>query len=194
MAYIESKDRNPFGEDFDETILEDSGRDSTWLEGYSDKRIERQLAIRRGDKVEPLPNRYHLARAKTFDGQRADGQRIFHWRSRKGYKPVEWNEETFKELGINPSSNPAFYKGEDGLVYNGSNMLMVADKAVAAANWHKLQDDQAQMQAAAANRMQAAGEAYAAATGGPDPTFAIVEDSKGRRIADQPTRQKKSKK
>lgn len=191
MVYIESSDRNPFGEDFDESILADAGRDSTWLEGYSDKRIARELAIRRGDKVDPLPNRFHLARAKSFDGQRADGQRVFHWKSRKGYEPVAWDEEVWKRLGINPASNPAFYRGEDGMVWNGTQLLMVADRKTAAANYIKQQDEKQAMEAAAANRMKAAGERYAAATGGSDPTFAIVEDSRGRKIADQPTRQKK---
>lgn len=192
MAYIEAKDRNPFGEDFDESILQDAGRDSTWLEGYSDKRIERELGIRRGDSTDPLPYRFHLARAKTLDGQRTDGQRVFHWRSRKGYKPVEWNEENFKTLGINPVSNPAFYKGEDGLVYNGSNLLVVADAKVASANYKKMQNEQAIMEASAANRMEDAGQKYAAATGGSDPTFSIVEDSQtGKEIGKQPTRRKK---
>ena len=191
MTYIEANDRNPFGDDFDESILQDGAKDSTWLQGYSDKRIERELALRKGEKVLPLQHRFHLARAKTEAGK-TNGQRVFHWQSRKGYSSVQWNEETFKELGIDPTENPAYYKGEDGLVYNGSNVLMVAPKEVAAANFARVQDELEAQRASAANRMADAGAEYAATTGGASPTFATQDNPRtGEEVEDRPTTAKR---
>ncbi len=188
MAYIEANDRNPFGDDFDEKILQDAGKDSTWLQGYSDKRIERELALRNGDKVQPLEYRFHLARAKTEDG----GKRVFHWQSRMGYSTVKWDEENFKRLGIDPTENPAYNKGEDGLVYNGTQVLMVAPRQVAAANFAKVQDELDVQRAAAANRMADAGERYAAATGTASPTFATQDNAlTGEVVEDRPTTKKR---
>ncbi len=137
--FIAAQDRNPFGEEFDESILTDPGHDSTYIEGYSDVRRDRELALRARQPVKPLKHRLQWARAKTFDGQRADGKRIMHWQTEKKYEALSYEEAV--RLGYRVDKNPAIRKGEDGLAYLGERVLMYASARVAAANLKKVQQD-----------------------------------------------------
>ncbi len=137
--FIAVHDRNPFGEEFDESILSDPGRDSTYIEGYSDVRRDRELAFRSGERPKPLKHRLHWARAKTFDGQRADGRRMMHWQTEKKYEALPYVEAV--KLGYMVNKNPAIRQGEDGLAYLGERVLMYCSAKVAAANLKKVQDD-----------------------------------------------------
>lgn len=152
--YITVQDRNPYGEDVDEALLNDPGKDSTFIEGYSDVRRNRDLAIRDGKKVPPLKHRLQWARALSFDGTKADGKRVMHWQSRKGYKPLAYDEAV--KLGYRVDRNPAIRKGSDGNAYLGEQMLMCADARTAATNLLKVQRDQEAQLAAPQARMDEA--------------------------------------
>jgi len=189
MAFITTQDRNPFGEDIDQDLLAGSGQDSAYIEGYSDKRVQRELAIRRGERADALPHRLHWARAKTFDGARLDGTRVQHWQANKGYRPLPYDEAL--KLGYRLDKNAAILKGEDGNAYLQDRMLMVCDAAKAAANYRKVQDATSAQNEQAASRMQQAAEQYEARTGVRPPVFTYLEDREGN---EQPARKQQSKK
>jgi len=156
--YIEVSDPSPFGEQFDQAVLQDSGKDSTYIEGYSNVRTQRELAVARGERPEPLRHRLHWARGKTLDGVRDDGRRISHWQVNKHYRMLPYEEAV--KLGYDVTANPAIRKGEDGLAWLGERVLMVADAPIAAANLKKVQQDTTAMLEAPQTRMQDAVESY----------------------------------
>ena len=157
--FVEVHDRNPYGEDFDESLMEDAGIDSTFIEGYSDIRKERELAVRNGT-IPPAPLRHRLqwARAKSFDGQTNDGRRMHHWQTKKHYKTLRYDEAI--EMGYNLSQNPAIKKGEDGLAYLGYQVLMYADGPTAAANLKKVMRDTEEQKERPKQKMQEAVERF----------------------------------
>lgn len=157
-AYIEVRDRSPFGEEIDEELLNDPGKDSTFIEGYSDVRTKRELALRRGEHVRPLRHRLQWVRAKTLDGQKADGKQVMHWKVDKGYRPMKYDEAV--EAGYFVDKNPAIEKGEDGFAYHGEQILMVADAKTAATNLRKVQRDSEEMLAKPQRDMEAAVERF----------------------------------
>ena len=172
--YIAVEDRNPYGDDVDESLLNDPGKDSTYIEGYSDVRRNRELAIRDGTPSTPLKHRLQWARARSFDGTRNDGRRVMHWQSRKGYAPLAYDEAL--KLGYRVDKNPAIQRGPDGMCYLGEQMLMVADARTAATNLKKAQNDlQAQMEAPQ-QRMEAATSRFNARGAGKASAFAFVGD------------------
>jgi len=137
--YVEVSDPSPFGEQFDEAVLQDSGKDSTYIKGYSDVRQQREIAVSQGERPTPLRHRLQWARGKTLDGVRDDGRRISHWQVNKHYRMLPYDDAV--TLGYDVTANPAIRKGEDGLAWLGERVLMVADAPVAAANLKKVQQD-----------------------------------------------------
>lgn len=179
--YIEVEDRNPFGEEFDEQILQGNGTDSTFIEGYSDVRRDRELAVRKGEKVPPLKHRFQWARAKSADFQRADGKRVMHWQVNKHYQPIRY-EDALK-MGYNLKSNPAITQGEDGLAYHGDQVLMYCDARVAASNLKKVQQDTAFALEAPKRRMEkAVAEFNAKNVGAKAEAFSFLEARDGTEI------------
>ena len=141
--YVQVEDRNPFGEEFDESIMEDPTRDSTYIEGYSDVRRQRELDVRAGKDPAPLKHRLQWARAKTFDGARNDGRRVMHWQTNKRYEIIDYDEAV--KMGYRVDLNPAILRGEDGRAYLGERVLMIASAKVAAANLKKVRRDTAEL-------------------------------------------------
>lgn len=133
---ITVQDRNPYGDDIDEALLNDPGRDSTFIPGYSDVRTQRELALRRGERPAPLRHRLQWARAKSFDGQRLDGKRVMHWKVNKKHEPLKYDDAI--AMGYRLNENPAITKGPDGYAYLGEMILMHADARTAATNYAKV--------------------------------------------------------
>jgi len=126
---------NPFGDFSDEQMAGDpTGKtDRFFLKGYSDKRHERDLEIKkamqenRNPVLEPLPRRFQYVSVEG-PGAKPDKTKYVEWVAR-GYRAVKWDE--LASLGIDvENSTPE--KGPDGTVRVGSQLLMVADAAVAA--------------------------------------------------------------
>lgn len=156
--YVVVEDRNPYGEEVDESLLNDAGKDSTYIEGYSDVRRQRELDVRDGKRPAPLKHRLQWARAKSFDGQKMDGRRVMHWQSRKGYRALSYDDAM--KLGYRVDQNPAIQKGPDGMCYLGEQMLMVADARTAASNLVKLREDQAAAEQAPRAKLEQATAAF----------------------------------
>jgi len=179
--YITVEDRNPYGDEIDESLLNDPGKDSTYIEGYSDVRRDRERAIAEGNRVAPLKHRLQWARARSFDGTKNDGRRIMHWQSRKGYSALPYDEAI--KLGYRVDNNPAIQKGADGMCYLGEQMLMVADAKTAATNLKRAQRDLEAQMDAPQQRMEAATNRFNARGAGKASAFAFVgddPDDKGR--------------
>lgn len=162
--YIEVHDTNPYGDQIDEELLNDPGKDSTYIAGYSDVRRQRELDIRDGKTPKPLKHRLQWARAKTSDGGSHDGKRVMHWQVKKGYKPLKY-EDALK-MGYKLDENPAIVKDVDGNAWLGERMLMFADARTAATNLRKVQEANDAAQRAPAERIQAATERFNASTKG----------------------------
>lgn len=174
-SYVAVEDRNPFGEDFDEALLNDPSIDSTYIEGYSDVRRNRELALRDGETAPPLKHRLQWARAKTFDGQHLDGRRMMHWQTKNGYRPLPYDEAV--KLGYDVRTNPAITKGEDGLAYLDSRVLVFTDGKRAATNLKRLQEDAAELAARPQRRMEEAVERFNRNTKGAHATaFSFLGD------------------
>lgn len=156
--FIEVHDRNPYGEDVDERAMQDAARDSTYIEGYSDIRLQRELDIRDGREPAPLKHRLQWARGKSFDGTKNDGRRIMHWSVNKHYKMLPYDEAI--KLGYGVDKNPAITRGADGLAYLGERVLMYAGGPVAAANLKKVDQEQQALFNQPRQRMENATEAF----------------------------------
>lgn len=184
---VEVQDRNPFGDVDEKTmnrIMEDPSYSASYVKGYSDKRTQRDIALREGHRPETLPFRLQWARAKTLDG-RDDIRRVNHWKQR-GYTKLTWAEAEAK--GLDLANSGAVQKGEDGLIYYGENVLMICDADRAAYNYKKQRQATEEQAESAQARVEAAGERLAAATGLNAGVFTMVEDVQGNPIS------KKSKK
>ena len=155
---IEVVDRNPYGDDVDPQAMEDAARDSTFIEGYSDVRSQRELDVRDGKQPAPLKHRLQWARAKSFDGTRSDGRRMMHWQVDKHYETLKYDDAI--KMGYLVDKNPAITKGPDGLAYLGERVLMYATGPVAAANKRKVDGELAEQTQRAANRMEDAVERF----------------------------------
>ena len=182
--FIQVEDRTPYGEDFDPAILEDAARDSTFIEGYSDVRTQRELDMRDGKRPDPLKHRLQWVRAKKLDNTSADGRRMNHWSTRKGYRTLSYDDAI--KLGYKLDNNLAISKGADGLAYLGDSVLMIADAATAAANLMKVQRENEDLLNKPRRDMEAAVERFNASTRGAHAqSFGFVgddpdEEAKGR--------------
>lgn len=156
MTIITARERNPFGEldpdDMKQNAMQ--GKDAYFIPGYSDKRMERELAIRdyqMGKSREypaPLPYRFQIVGTMNLKGQ-ADSRGATEFR-RQGYRPVKWEEA--KTLGID-LTNSSYRRAQDGTVsLNGEGMLMVCDAKQARINFEM--QERAKQAAEAAPRAQ----------------------------------------
>ena len=181
-TYIQVEDRNPFGDEFDESILEDPTKDSTYIEGYSDVRRQRELAVRNGERPAPLKHRLQWARGKTFDGSRNDGRRIMHWQTNKRYEMLRYDDAV--KMGYRVDLNPAIVRGDDGNAYLGERVLMYAGAKVAAANLEKVRKDTAELAERPKRDMEAAVERFNVRTKGAHATaFSFLGDDDPDEIA-----------
>jgi hypothetical protein len=157
-SYVEVKERTPFGEDVDPEIMTQGHRGVTYIEGYSDVRQQRELAMRDGKKMPPLKHRLQWARAKSSDNASAKHARVQHWEMDQGYTPLAYDEAV--ELGYRVDRNRAITKGPDGLAYLGDQVLMMAGQTVAAANYVKVQRAQDEQNTRAETQLQDAVERF----------------------------------
>ena len=126
---------NPFG-DFDpEQLAGKPDTDRFYLKGYSDKRHERDLAMKVGEKPEMLNHRFQYVPIQRADGT-PNKTKYVEWIA-KGYRPVQWDEA--KALGLDLDLSTA-EKGADGTVRVATQILMVTDRANAARHYQEQRD------------------------------------------------------
>lgn len=124
-------EENPFGEISQEQIAGgpvEGYKDVFYLEGYSDKRHERDLAIREGKKPPTLDYRFQYVPVELKAGANV----IAAQKAAEGYRPVKYDE--LESLGIDPALSTCV-KGPDGTARVASQMLMVCDGKTAARNF-----------------------------------------------------------
>lgn len=129
---IIAEELSPWGNDVDMSFTE-TAHDYFHIEGYSDKRRERELAVRRGEHPDPLPYRFqYVSVVNPMGGHGRSGRKAGEFQA-KGYVPVLFDEAQSK-YGIDPSRS-GFSKAPDGTCIVGdTQMLMVAPARVAAAH------------------------------------------------------------
>jgi hypothetical protein len=128
---IEVEEPSPFGEEIDPDIVSNPERDIFYIKGYSDLRIERDKAIARGERPDPLPFRLQGVRAQTSTGG-PDGQKVAEWKA-KGYRVLTWSMA--KELNLDLKDGSAATRGESDSVILGDQVIMVAGQKVAATHY-----------------------------------------------------------
>lgn len=166
---------NPFGEFTAEQLAGAPLSDRFYLPGYSDKRHERELAMKAGKRPETLPRRFQFVSVERADTTPNRSKEV-EWRA-KGYRPVMWDEA--ESLGINLKES-ACAKAADGTVRVDSQLLMVADAAVAARHYREQRDlTDRQFEDHVRGPLEAAADKYNAKHGHTTKTgtkFEIVED------------------
>lgn len=174
---VTARERSPYGDITPEELanLTGQGRDRWYIDGYSDKRTQRELDIREGRKASSLTHRFHLVPVTGIDGKSlAKG---VSEKRQQGYRPVMATD--LKGLGIS-LDNGAYEVMPDGTIRNGDCILMVTDAKHAAANYiAQERRNQAAMDAPKA-RMEKAAEDFNAKMGltsktGTAPIFEISE-------------------
>ena len=154
---ITVREVSPFGDITPEDVskLAGVGQDRYFLPGYSDKRRDRELAIRKGETAPGLKHRFHLVPVAHIDG-RPIAKGVADKRQ-EGYRPVKADE--CKALGVD-ITNTSFHVATDGTVMNGDSLLMVTDARHAAANYVALARRNEALQDAPRARMEQATDAY----------------------------------
>jgi hypothetical protein len=132
---VEVRERSPFGESVDESIMQNPTRTRTFIPGYSDARIAQQRAIADGDDVTPLKHRLHWVRAERASGG-ADNRRIADMKA-KGYRVPTWDE--LKTMGYDMDSSAA-HKGASGEAILGDTVLMITDAAIANTHYKRVRE------------------------------------------------------
>ena len=131
--YVEIEEQNPFGEDIDETVLSRPDRSSTFIPGYSDKRMENEMAALRGEAITPLRHRFQLARRATVSGEDF-GQGV------QRQLDIGYDIPTYDQLveeGYDLTKNRAIRKAADGSATIGDTVITWIDAKGAAALWKK---------------------------------------------------------
>lgn len=125
MPYIEA-DESLFG-GYDPQLINDPQVSALDIGGYSDVRRDKELARRKGERVEPMPFRLHWVRNQSATG--GTDAKMTQFRM-DGYAPVKW--EDLQKLGI--SVTDAAQRAPDGTVVCGDTTLMLCPRERAAAN------------------------------------------------------------
>ena len=129
---IQAREVSMWG-DMTEEEMQNPSIDQFDLKGYSDKRREFEEAVKRGERPKPLPFRFQYTSVMRSSGA-PDGRKQAA-RAAKGYKVVKWDEAENYGIQLEDASGDpvgAARRGDDGNVYVGSQMLMVAPREVAA--------------------------------------------------------------
>lgn len=177
--YIEASERSPFGEAHDFSPLENPENDVFHLPGYSDKRIERELAVRRGESPAPLEFRIQWVPVEKISG--APDRRKVRDYSTRGYKVM--TPEDAKNLGLDLENSAA--QIIDDTVRLEENMAVWAPREVAAKDNAKLNYLNQRQQEEVKERIEDAVEEFnvsaglKAKAGGSEPIFDLE-----RRTAD----------
>ena len=113
-------------------VVDDPNTSMLDLPGYSDKRREFELAVRKGTPATPVSHRFHCVRWK------GDQSRTAEFRA-NGYRTVKWDEcvdadgkSIENTFGIDLTRMPAAERAPDGTTLCGDLQLMVIDAAGAA--------------------------------------------------------------
>jgi hypothetical protein len=109
--------------------------DAFYLHGYSDKRQDQDQARAAGERTEPLPHRFQFVSVERSNGQ-PNNEKVSYYKGR-GYKPLMYDE--LSSFGIDAAKS-ACVKGPDGTCRQGSQMVMVAPKEVAARDFRLRQE------------------------------------------------------
>lgn len=127
---------NPFGDFTEEQIRPGPTRkDKFYLDGYSEKRFEREVALRAGEKVAPLTHRFqYVSDTNTLGGP--SKEKYVEWLG-KGYRPVQFDE--LASLGIDPAKSTC-ERGVNGEARVASQILMVCDAPTAAYHYQQNQE------------------------------------------------------
>jgi len=151
---------NPFGDFPEEQMRGNQSIDRFYLAGYSDVRKERELAVRDGKRPAPLSHRFQYVSVQRPDGS-ANRNKEAEFRSR-GYRPVQYDE--LGALGIDAVASTC-ERAADGTVRVASQLLMVADAAVAARDFQRQRDATQAQQDAVKSRLDEKAAIYNAKHG-----------------------------
>src|SRR6266496_1709113 len=148
---------NPFGEFAEEKLAgSPTAPDRFYLKGYSDKRHERELLLKKGEKAPALERRFQYVSIEKQDGT-PDKTKYTEWKQR-GYRPVMWEEAA--SLGIEIDDSTA-EKDAAGRVRVGTQVLMVTDALTAARHFRDQRDaTAAQYDAHVRSRLEDTAENY----------------------------------
>jgi hypothetical protein len=136
ITNVEVRERSPWGESLDESFVNDPGRTSTFIGGYSDKRAEFERESRAGGNPKPLAHRLHWARTERPNGE-AEGRRVAEFK-RKGYTKPTWDE--VMAAGYDLTTCGAI-KGPDNSIKLGDTVLMWCPAPIAAANVRRVREE-----------------------------------------------------
>ena len=126
---------NPFGEFSPEQLAgSPNAKDKFYLAGYSEKRRDREVAIKAGEKPEALARRFQYISDQKASGA-PDKSKYVEWIG-KGYRPVRYDE--LEGLGIDPERSTC-ERGPIGEARVASQILMVCDAPTAAFHYKQNQ-------------------------------------------------------
>lgn len=117
----------PWADLTDEAIAAAGSMDPWFVSGYSDKRREHELAVRNGEKPEPLPWRFQYVRTALTSGA-PDGSKAAEFSTLR-YIPVLYDEAHKYGIDVKKSG---FNRATDGTCRVAGQMLMVTPARVAA--------------------------------------------------------------
>ena len=150
---IETRERNPWGESVDESLVNDPSKTTTFIAGYSDVRANREREELEGGDPRPLKHRLQWVRCERPNGE-ADGRRVAHWK-RKGYTIPTWQELQASGYAVELS---AAQKGADESARLGDLKLMWADARTAATHYQAQREATAEASQNYVNAMEQAVE------------------------------------
>ena len=129
--YVEVIERNPFGEEVDDSVISRPDRSSTFVPGYSDKRHAKEVAALEGRETPPLEHRFHWARRMNVSGEDF-GQGVQRQHD-MGYEIAKYDDVI--KRGYDLTKNKAIRKAADGSAVLGDVVLTWIDAKGAAAHW-----------------------------------------------------------
>lgn len=145
------------------------------IEGYSNKRTERELAVRAGERPDPLPWRFQYVTTVDPMGRAQSSRKAGEFRA-NGYVAVQY-DECLSKYGIDPSKS-GFDRAPDGTCTVGGTQMLMAAPARVAAGLAKAQRELTQQLSDGRNsKLERAVDEYNAAHPGSAPTGIISEES-----------------
>jgi len=144
------------------------------VEGYSDVRTQRENAVARGERPDPLKWRLQYVSIVNPMGGGHSGRKAGEFQA-KGYTPVLYDE--CAKYGIDPKKS-GFTKAPDGTCVVGGTQMLMAAPAKIAAGQAKAQRELTQALSEGRNsKLERAVDAYNASYPGATPTSIIEEES-----------------
>ncbi len=147
-------------------------RDFFWVEGYSDKRREFELAAASGERPKPLKWRLQYVSVEA-PNRMPDGRKEMQFRA-MGYVPIPFDRAA--DYGID-SLQSGFIKGPDGTCRVGSQMLMACPAEKAAVHARKQRDATKRLSEGSAAKLEGAIEDFNRRRSPSKPATMIREES-----------------